>query len=78
VHWERKADVIVDLNHTWKGLARARPNTRWVDLHHALIDSDGHLATAFHQGDGVHFSSAGNRVVAEAIRAAIAANGSNS
>lgn len=72
VHRDRSPAVIAAWNARLPAILAGRPLTWLVDTHAALADEAGHLPPAWHQGDGLHLSPAGNERLAAAIRAALA------
>jgi lysophospholipase L1-like esterase len=69
---ERPTEAIQSLNARWAVCAAARPNTRLVRVESFLADATGHLPPSWHQGDGLHLNSEGNRRFAAQLRATLA------
>lgn len=63
---------ICDLNASLKVLASNRPGCVFLDVGGSLVDQEGNLLAALHDGDGVHINSEGNRIWIDGLRVAIA------
>lgn len=72
-HTDRAPETIAALNRAYRTLAASRAATIFVPTHAALADAQGSLRPEFHQGDGLHLSTAGNRQLAACLRSALAA-----
>jgi lysophospholipase L1-like esterase len=45
-----------------KDIVAQRPNSRFIDIHNAMLDFRGRLMPAYYEGDGLHMSRAGYSV----------------
>lgn len=62
---------ILDINASLRTLCSEDKHRLFVDVGRRLVEENGSLAPAFHEGDGVHFNKAGTEIWINEMRAAV-------